>query len=230
MPLINKLNDKSKAMIEQQGPVWLGPEVEGVTFSLLSRFLVCRERFRLLVIEGIAPVERFNHKLEFGNMWHVCEEGWGAPDHPVVIRTDNSWHGPLIGYCQQLAKKYPMDRHEINHWYDKCRTQFPLYLKHWSKHPDVKSRVTLCPEKVFQVDYKLPSDRIIKLRGKWDSVDIVTDEEGEGIYLQENKTKSSIDQEEITTQLSYDFQTMIYLVTLKWSDEFTGKGQPPIKG
>ena len=45
-------------------PLWKGPTEDGITQSLLSRFLVCRERFRLKVIEGLAPEDRFSHYRE----------------------------------------------------------------------------------------------------------------------------------------------------------------------
>jgi hypothetical protein len=55
-------------------PLWSGPDGEGpnggITFSLLSRFLVCRERFRLHALEGWRTQDGFNHRLEYGNMWH----------------------------------------------------------------------------------------------------------------------------------------------------------------
>ncbi len=42
----------STNILATREPVWKGPEVDGVTQSLLSRYLTCKERFRLLVIEG----------------------------------------------------------------------------------------------------------------------------------------------------------------------------------
>ena len=196
----------SQSPPKPQGPVWKGPEVDGVTQSLLSRFLVCRERFRLLVVEGLRPVDSFNARLEFGQMWHVCEE---------ALASSSDWRPALLAYCKAgLATRYPMDREKIDHWYNICKALFPLYVDHWSKNPDVKERTPLFQEQVFDVPYALPSGRKVRLRGKWDSVDLIGSGKTAGIYLQENKTKSSIDANKLTRQLSFDLQTMIYSVAL----------------
>ena len=187
-------------------PLWKGPEVDGITFSLLSRFLSCRERFRLLVVEGWRPEDRFNHRLEYGNMWHVCEESYAG----TVVQ----WSERLMLYARSLCKRYPTQQEEIDKWYNVCKLQFPMYVDYWSKHPDVKDRTPIFQEQVFDVPYDLPSGRTVRLRGKWDSVDLIGKGRGAGIYLQENKTKGDIQENQIKRQMTYDLQTMLYLVAL----------------
>ena len=213
MGLIDKLKNKKlrQPQPQRKGPVWGGPEKEGITFSLLSRFLTCRERFRILVVEGLKPVERWNHRIGYGNMWHVCEE---------VLAKGGDWSGscaggPLGDYSKELCRKYPMDQADIEKWYLVCRTQFPIYARHWREHPDVLERTPLLQEQVFDVPYKLPSGRTVRLRGKWDSVDLIGKGKGAGIYLQENKTKGDIEPEQMRRQLTFDLQTMMYLVALE---------------
>ena len=55
-------------------PAWKGPVEDGITFSLLSRWVVCRERFRLQAIEGLKEDEGFVAPIEFGSLWHEAEE------------------------------------------------------------------------------------------------------------------------------------------------------------
>jgi len=55
---------------------WQGPEEDGLTQSMINLFLICRERFRVQVMEGLAPVDQFNHRIEYGQMWHTAEAGW----------------------------------------------------------------------------------------------------------------------------------------------------------
>ncbi len=194
--------------------VWKGPEEDGITQSLLSRFLCCRERFRLLVVEGLQPADAFNHLLEYGNMWHMCEETLAAQHSPVV--TDGTgWQSGLKKYCQKLCEKYPLQQIQIDKWYNVCKVQFPIYIEYWCKHPDVKKRIPLLQEEVFCVPYKLPSGRTVKLRGKWDSVDLIGTGKKAGIWLQENKTKGEIKEEQLVRQLTFDLQTMIYLIALQ---------------
>jgi hypothetical protein len=206
-------------------PVWTGPCGDGpqggVTFSLLSRFLCCRERFRLLVVEGLKSADHFNHRLEFGSMWHVCEEHFAKREDCTFV-TDNT-SNPLREYSKSLCQMYPTEQDKVDLYYQTCKTMFPLYVEHWSKHPDVKQRTPLLQEQAFDVPYRLPSGRTVRLRGKWDSVDLIGKGKGAGIYLQENKTKGDIDERQIVRQLSFDLQTMLYLVALseyyEWDEE-----------
>lgn len=187
-------------------PLWDGPEAPGenggITFSMLSRFLTCPERFRVRYVLGLAPVQKFNHRIEYGQMWHECEEAFAAKQ---------PWDVALKEYVKGLMATYPMDRDEIRKWYNVCLFQFPLYVEYWAKHPDVKNRKPLEQEKIFDVKYELPSGRVVRLRGKRDAADVIDG----GVYLQENKTKADIDELSLKRQLTYDLQTMMYLVTLK---------------
>jgi PD-(D/E)XK nuclease superfamily len=194
-----------------KGPVWLGPESNeaqgGITQSMLASWLCCRDRFRIRTIEGLKPVDTFTKSLEYGNMIHVCAE---------AAANNKPWQEPLKVFCQGLAKKYPMEGPQVQHWYEVCKVQFPIYLKYWSKDNDEKHRVPLLQEEVFCVPYTLPySGRVVYLRGKFDSVDIIGKGKEAGIYLMENKSKGDIDTEHLQRQLAFDLQTMIYLISLK---------------
>lgn len=187
-------------------PLWKGPEKEGVTFSLLNKFLACRERFRLLAIEGLAPTPRFDHKLEYGNMWHVCEDAYAA---------GQPFERPLTDYCRQLCLKYRTEQQQVNHWFNVCKVNFPIYVDHWRRHPEIIKKEPLLQEQTFSVEYVLPSRRLVKLLGKWDSVDLVKDSDGiDGIWLQENKAKGNPSEVKIVRQLSFDLQTGLYVVAL----------------
>lgn len=227
MPLSDKLPRGRVKPQPEPGPLWKGPERDGVTFSLLNRFLACRERFRVRVIEGLRPAETFNHRIEYGNLWHACEEAlaahradpdrnpaddsrWGERDEGV----GNCWDVPLLSYAESLAHKYPLQQEQIDHWYNVCRVQFAEYVRYWSQHPDVTARTPLLQEAVFDVPYELPSGREVRLRGKFDSVDLIGEGKGAGVYLQENKTKGDVNHEAVRRQLTFDLQTMMYVVAL----------------
>jgi len=234
MGLADKLKNKKlrQPQLQRKGPMWGGPEKEGVTFSLLSRFLTCRERFRILVVEGLKPVERWNHRIEYGNMWHVCEEAFASEvrhfDGELNGVDTTLWSDNLQEYCKKLCQRYPMDQNDIDKWYNVCKVQFPIYAKHWQEHPDVVERTPLLQEQVFDVPYKLPSGRTVRLRGKWDSVDLIGKGKGTGIFLQENKTKGDIDPEQMRRQLTFDLQTMMYLVALQRYELLTTVGINPM--
>ena len=158
-------------------PLWQGPCGEGplggITQSMLVRFLSCRERFRLKYILGLEPHDKWNHRIGYGNMWHTCEEALAkrytlepADKKPYIF-------DELYLHMEAQVKRYPHQRDEIVKWYNVCRIQFPEYVKYWAEHPDVKNRTPLLQEHVFDVPYTLPSGRVVRLRGKWDSVDLI---------------------------------------------------------
>lgn len=191
----------------REEPLWKGPETNdslgGITQSMLGKYLGCPERFRLNVIEGLKEAEQFYHRMEFGNMWHVCEESLAHP-------TQQNWKESLLHYCKQLTQRYRDQQQEIEKWYNVILRQFPVYIGHWSKHPDVRKRKPIYQEQVFKVKYTLPSGRTVYLRGKFDAVDLIED----GLYIQENKSKGEVNKEQIERQLKFDLQSNFYTVAL----------------
>lgn len=184
-----------------QGPCGKGP-LGGITQSMLVRFLSCRERFRLRYVLGLEPPDRWSHHLGYGNMWHVCEQVHAAGIGDPIAHLEQ--------YAWQQQTNYPLQRDEIGKWGKVCAVQFPEYVRYWAEHPDVVNRTPLLQEQVFDVPYALPSGRVVRLRGKFDSVDLI----GDGVYLQENKTKGDVDRVQVERQLKFDLQTMMYTVAL----------------
>ncbi len=205
---------------DNSNPLWQGPCGEGplggITQSMLVRFLSCRERFRLKYVLGLEPYEKWNKSIGYGNMWHVCEEAHAA---------NKLWVKPLLEHCLQQTSKYPMQVAEIEKWYNVCQVQFPEYIEYWAAHPDVQNRTPLMQEQVFDVPYTLLSGRTVRLRGKFDSVDLIDG----GLYLQENKTKGDIHKMQVERQLKFDLQTMMYIVALIDSD-LESVPAHPVKG
>lgn len=195
---------------------------------MLVNFLSCRERFRLKYIRGLMPPDKWNHKPGYGNMWHACEE---------ALAREENWTTTLDQHVAQLERQYPIQIDDIHKWHNVCHVQFPEYVKYWADHPDVVNRTPLLQEQVFDVPHPLPSGRVVRLRGKWDSVDLIREEsEGllgrhkmtrDGIWLQENKTKGEIDKLQVERQLKFDLQTMLYLVALsRVPREYLGSEKP----
>ena len=185
--------------------LWKGPEEDGVTQSLLGRFLACRERFRLYVVEGLREPEAFNEKIEYGNIWHACEEALAAR---------RSWQLALKSYAVKLQLKYPNDRKAVVKWSTICRIQFPIYVEYWRNQSDVLNRTPVAQELAFRVPYELPSGRIVTLRGKFDGIDLIGRKK-KLLYIQENKSKGSINEEQLRSELHYNLQALFYFLALK---------------
>jgi hypothetical protein len=190
-------------------PLWKGPHEDGITFSLLSRFLVCRERFRLYALEGLRPVRRFDHRIGFGDMWHVAEQEF------ALVGWNQTSQDTLRDYAARLCRLYSTQQQEVDHWYNVVKVTFPQYVEFWSKNQDVKERTPVFQEQKFRAEYKLPSGRLVYLRGKWDAVDIVGKGRDARVWIQENKTKGNPNPNKIRRQLRFDLQTMLYVVALE---------------
>jgi hypothetical protein len=230
--LVSKLKDTLKGVKnphKARPPLWQGPESNdangGITFSMLSRFIVCRERFRVHYMEGWRPAPSFNPRMEYGNMWHVCEE---------ALSQEGDWLNKLGVYTSKLLNKYPYDQDCIRNWWGICKVQFPIYVEYWSEkgtNPKGRTVTPLLQEQVFNVPYTLPSGRTVKLRGKWDEVVLIKDASGSGIWVGDHKTKSQIDGLAVSRQLTNDLQSMLYLVAIQQSCKLcnTGEGQDWIR-
>lgn len=205
---LRQLNGQ-KTRSQPKASIWEGPEINspkgGVTQSMLGRFLYCRERFRLKVIEGLRPTPRFNPRLEYGHMWHTAEEVYdlqGMKNAMAAVRD----------YAEGLAQKYRDQQAEVQKWYNVCCTQFPIYTEYWQDHREPGQ--PLARELKFSVPFKLPSGRTVYLRGKMDGIDLVLKGADKGVWLREHKTKSAVDEERLSKQLTNDMQVMFYLTAL----------------
>lgn len=201
---------KGVKLPEKRGPLWLGPmgssDMGGITQSMIGDWLADRERFRLKNVEGLQPTGRFQPSLDFGNLWHVCEEHHSA---------GTDWIEPLKEKAMEYTVKFRLQQDEVNKWYNVCKVLFPIYVGYWSKDKEQKEKTPLLQEYAFKVPYELPSGRVVYLRGKFDAVDLIGKGKSAGIWLQENKTKSEVDEEKIRRQLKFDLQTMLYLIALQ---------------
>lgn len=195
-------------------PVWKGPEHGGVTSSLINRFLSCRERFRIYAIEGLAVDEGFNHRIEYGSMWHVAEEVFAAANHAPDFCRYETWRARPREYAAELCRRFPHQQEQVDHWYRVLCAQFPAYVAFWSGKKDPEYRKPLLQEYSFDVQYQLPSKRWVRLRGKWDSVDLTGSGKAARVVLMENKTKGDINEVALKRQLAFDCQTMTYLTAL----------------
>jgi hypothetical protein len=197
-------------------PVWKGPLADGITYSMLTKFMTCRERFRLWVVEGLKAEDKFDHKIEYGHMWHECERALSGAtmiNGKAVGIVD--WQTPLKKYRDALLERFKLQNvaPQIQHWYEVCRIQFAIYQQFWAKHKDNIAKRPVCQEHTFDVPYVVGSGRVIRLRGKFDAIDLIG--KSPVIYVQENKTKGDIEEDNIQRQLSFDCQTGMYLTAVK---------------
>lgn len=192
---------------KKPGPVWKGPEEDGVTQSLLNKFIVCKERFRVRVVEGLVIEDKFSKSLGFGNMFHLCEE---------TYNNGEDWEKALRKHTKETCEKYKNDQKEVVKWYEICRRQFPHYLDYWKSQRKKSKTESVSQEYVFRIPYELnDSGKIVWLRGKFDGTEYERINRKKVLFLKENKTSSEVDEQEITARMFLDQQTMFYLVALR---------------
>ena len=105
---VSQVSNKLAKAAKPREPLWKGPEDDGplggVTQSLLSNWLCCKERFRIKYIDGLQPEWGFSKVLEFGNMFHLCEE---------TSVNGGDWRKSLKEYAQSLCKQYQLQQEDI---------------------------------------------------------------------------------------------------------------------
>jgi hypothetical protein len=166
--------------------------VDGISYSLLSKFVVCRERFRIATVEMYRSSDR-KDALDFGTMFHKALELYAGGKTTMQITSK----------LMSLYKDTGIDIMLVR--------QVALIIPHYVAYYSSDNFKYVSQEEVFDVPYKSQTNgRPIRIRGRWDEVFVRNGK----LWLQENKTKSDINRLKITQTLPFDLQTMLYCYTL----------------
>jgi len=182
-----KLNRKSA----KKSPIW-DLYQDGISYSLLSKFVVDRERFRIYTVEGLRPCSR-NEAMEFGTIFHK------ALEFNAQGMTSAQVNSALLKWASQGN----VDR-------DLCLITsllVPHYKKFWNQH----TINYVDQERPFKIKHRLSNGIELTLLGRYDEIF----ERGGKLWLQENKTKTTIDESKIVLTLPFDLQTMLYAYTMQ---------------
>lgn len=98
------------------------PVNNGMSFSSLSRFLVCRERYRLYR-EGYRDEEDFNQPQVFGEFFHIFEE------YPNNVE---AWQ-EVSRHALELSEKYPTEINQITRNAKLAERHHLVYRQHYAK-------------------------------------------------------------------------------------------------
>jgi len=206
-------NQKNKPRID---PLWTIED--GVTYSLLSQFLNCRNRFHINKVQGWTA-KRISLPLEFGNVFHLMAEAQdrGIPDEQLMKIATN--------YVGRKIEEQSLDTEtikELSMMAAVATVTFEQYVAYWQQNPCFQINNKWYYEKDFQwigkeenfdVDYLLPNGRKVRLRGKQDGKFQIAKGQ-KGNWLFETKTKGNIDADGITAGLHKDMQTGLYLTAM----------------
>jgi hypothetical protein len=204
------------------------PVRDGVTFSLLSTFLDCREKARLY-LKGWTP-RSSSMALTFGSIIHKIDE-WVRDD----IRSGGLRSVPSTKYIKSLIKKVESLWFKDNPRHGSKELEnlelslllaegvLPQYFKYWYKD------FTELKWELVEGEFKIPVSPQDKegnkyntfLRGKIDGSFRL--KKG-GPWLFETKTKSRVDEDILSDILPYDMQANIYMSALKQLGKETPSG------
>lgn len=195
---------------------------KGLTYSSLNLWLKCPEQFSLAYIDGWTT-KKLSVPLEFGTIWHLCQEHQFASPHPgKVVRDVTAFYEKL-----RLPTLMGEDRAELERLLCIVEHLFPFYCERYAKED--ASYKWLARERTFRTKhyFVLPGNKApssyqrteggvlvpVWLNGKRDGE--FTHGRGSAIGLFETKTKSQINIAEITDLLRADLQTLIYTYSLQ---------------
>lgn len=172
---------------------------DGISYSLLCKFRNCRERFRISTVEGLRPSER-REAMEFGTIFHK------ALEYTAQGKTTSQ----VITGLLKFYKNSSIDPMLVK--------QACILVPHYNRYYASEKHQYVAQEEVFDVPYKsTTTGKIVRVRGRRDEM---FTRKG-ALWLQENKTKTHIDENKIIQTLPFDLQTMLYV----WSMTHDYRGQ-----
>ena len=171
-------------------PMWTLDK--GISYSLLSRFINCRERFRLYSVEGVRETSSSSkEQMDFGTYFHELLELHAKYPHltstGVSRKAKKKITKPQKAIADLVFKQYC-------DWYSDSRYKYAAQ------------------EQEFCVPYTLPNGRTVKLVGKSD--EIIAAKDGT-LWVQENKTKEKFNEYKIESSIPFDLQTLMYCIAIE---------------
>lgn len=163
---------------------------KGISFSLLSRFINCRERFRLYAVEGMREERSTKDAMD-----------WGTYFHELIELHSKYPHLSFQGIVRRAKKRNIKDKRQAD-------IVFEQYIEHYAEC----NYKYFAQEQEFRVPYILPNGKKLNLVGKTDEIILRPDG---SLWVQENKTKEKINEYKIESGLINDLQTMMYAVCVE---------------
>lgn len=193
---------------------WSGPEKYGIAFSHLNRFLECPERFYFYTRRCVDEDEGFKLPMYYGSVFHAGEE---------AARKGLKYEDGIESEGQKILARHPTATAGVADIVAWAKMQYREYQRYWKAQPQLTKRKEVFAERSFKVPYRLPSGRIVWLRGVVDGafteVRKLAGDCTPLFYVQENKTKGKIDEEAITKGLAQELQSLFYVIAVELFDD-----------
>jgi hypothetical protein len=195
---------------------------DGVTYSILSRWVNCRVR-ALMTLHRWRAV-KMSESASFGSMAHEVlhhiYETYRPQKKPLALgtilkRAQASGGEVLRDYIKEKSKlsSDPALTEELEYFAALLSAMLPEYIKKWEElDGDFSSRRWVGLEDEFDLNVQAFAKDGFRLRGKRDGLFEQTTKSGEELWLLETKTSGQINEVTLMQVLSYDAQVLFYLV------------------
>ena len=192
------------------------PYKDGMTQGILTTFMRCREEAKNY-LEGLEQV-RTSAALQFGSLAHRTLENiyrkWKKPPTEKEVGTVlDSVHDEFMK--EEGARLSPEGLENLHTNAAVLEAVMPSYFTHNAE--DFKTHNWLELEEKFCVPSPVPG---VNLVGRIDGVH----KQKKEVWLFESKTKSRIEEDNLTDALSFDFQTNVYQYAVRHKYKVTPQG------
>ncbi len=174
------------------GPMWTLEM--GVSYSLLNRFVQCKDRFHMYAVKGMRETTDRQDNLNFGTYFHklleISAKDQRCSANKVIEKVTRS--------KSSIAKIKMVDRLMANMIYQE-------YVNHFQG----ETHRYFDTETKFDVKYALSGVGSIRLVGKMDQTIINSDRT---LKIQENKTAEKIKDALLGLTIPHNLQTMMYAI------------------
>lgn len=199
------------------------PARDGVTFSLLSTFLDCREKARRYLQGWSGGFQGF--ALVFGTITHrVMQEAYHPDTRPEGVPTKAWVVGVLnaieVRWREQNPRPRARDEEIMQEALAKAQAMLPAYFRYWREDFNPEHVTWLSVEQTFRIPYtaRTRKGKVLKtfLRGKRDgSFSYPSGRLSGRVRLFETKTRNHVDEQELLDTMTFNRQINLYLSALR---------------
>mgnify|MGYP003434972696 FL=1 len=176
-------------------PVWKGPLRDGITQSLINKYLTCPYRFFLYAGLGLEEPRQLHPNLIWGDTFHKGLELLIEKDKPQKDLSPEEWDEVIQKTNKHLKEKFPTAPGSFIHTIKRMLALYDDRYKGSSKfHTEVE----------FREPYETTNGYKVTLRGKVDALS------HDRHTLVEHKCKGKIDQVQTSKEVPVDHQVLLY--------------------
>lgn len=193
---------------------------DGLTQTIINKFLHCREKLRLSEIEGLRPISANTTARDFGSVFHDMVAAVRKAATPNFTADDAIAMSEVV-LATMAAKAREDGLKDMSYSADAIAESHGLaratMIGYWKYRESDFAEVNFVKiEESWQINYLVTlggKKRYIPLQGKFDG--IFQTGTKSSFWLWETKTKGKIDTDLVMEKISFDLQVCMYMRAMK---------------